>query len=331
MSMDGPTSSPSSSLYRMSAVSSISTTGSNSGYPIFMGADLNTASSQLWPSQVSALGGGLPHMGGGGGGGDEYGTVSSSSSSGTGSGTGSKGPLTASSLPAFTQRFEPRFSRYTPYVVPQPADVAASWSNYAAVAAASGGGESVLSAAQYPVSGVGVVGSSGSGSARKHQGSSAAAAAAAAAVAAAASNSGSAGASLSALADQGEYYKGFPGYNGVSRTSEDKTSRRLSASRRAGLSCSNCHTTTTSLWRRNTHGDAVCNACGLYFKLHGVNRPLTMKKDSIQTRKRKPRTMKMSDTPLPGSVASCSMNSSNNNNINNNNNNNNNNSLKIES
>lgn len=54
------------------------------------------------------------------------------------------------------------------------------------------------------------------------------------------------------------------------------------ASRRAGLSCTNCCTSTTSLWRRNSHGEPVCNACGLYYKLHGVNRPLAMKKDSIQ-------------------------------------------------
>ncbi|XP_065213043.1 uncharacterized protein LOC135840435 isoform X2 [Planococcus citri] len=61
------------------------------------------------------------------------------------------------------------------------------------------------------------------------------------------------------------------------------------ASRRVGLTCSNCHTSTTSLWRRNAVGEPVCNACGLYYKLHNVNRPLTMKKDSIQTRKRKPK------------------------------------------
>ncbi|CAH1265250.1 GATA2 [Branchiostoma lanceolatum] len=60
-----------------------------------------------------------------------------------------------------------------------------------------------------------------------------------------------------------------------------------SAARRAGTQCANCKTTTTTLWRRNQNGDPVCNACGLYYKLHAVNRPLTMKKDGIQTRNRK--------------------------------------------
>lgn len=42
-------------------------------------------------------------------------------------------------------------------------------------------------------------------------------------------------------------------------------------SRRAGLCCTNCHTSTTTLWRRNAEGEPVCNACGLYMKLHGVS------------------------------------------------------------
>ncbi|XP_055998364.1 uncharacterized protein LOC125645481 isoform X2 [Ostrea edulis] len=66
---------------------------------------------------------------------------------------------------------------------------------------------------------------------------------------------------------------------------------------RMGLSCANCNTSTTTLWRRNGEGEPVCNACGLYYKLHQVNRPLSMKKDGIQTRKRKPKTPGKSKSP----------------------------------
>ncbi|KAL5282307.1 GATA3 family protein [Megaselia abdita] len=63
-----------------------------------------------------------------------------------------------------------------------------------------------------------------------------------------------------------------------------------SVSKRVGTFCANCKTSTTTLWRRNTSGESVCNACGLYYKLHNVERPLTMKKDGIQTRNRKLKT-----------------------------------------
>lgn len=59
------------------------------------------------------------------------------------------------------------------------------------------------------------------------------------------------------------------------------------STQRPGIQCSNCETRTTSLWRRNADGESVCNACGLYQKLHNINRPLSMKKEVIQTRKRK--------------------------------------------
>ncbi|KAK5903571.1 hypothetical protein CgunFtcFv8_007341 [Champsocephalus gunnari] len=91
--------------------------------------------------------------------------------------------------------------------------------------------------------------------------------------------------------------------NGINRPLI-KPQRRLSASRRVGLSCTNCHTTTTTLWRRNAEGEPVCNACGLYMKLHGVARPLAMKKEGIQTRKRKPKSLNKPQTGTPGSEGS---------------------------
>merc|ERR1719357_838363 len=80
----------------------------------------------------------------------------------------------------------------------------------------------------------------------------------------------------------GLYYK----MNGTNRPLV-KPKRRLSSTKREGSSCTNCGTNTTTLWRRNTNGEPVCNACGLYHKLHNVARPTALKKENIQTRNRK--------------------------------------------
>ena len=54
-------------------------------------------------------------------------------------------------------------------------------------------------------------------------------------------------------------------------TKNNKTSLFQTTSRREGTICSNCKTSTTTLWRRNNSGEPVCNACGLYYKLHSVS------------------------------------------------------------
>lgn len=58
------------------------------------------------------------------------------------------------------------------------------------------------------------------------------------------------------------------------------------SSQQPQMSCTNCGTNKTPLWRRDAAGKALCNACGLYFKLHNENRPLSMKTDVIKKRQR---------------------------------------------
>lgn len=50
--------------------------------------------------------------------------------------------------------------------------------------------------------------------------------------------------------------------------------------------CQNCQTSTTPLWRRDEMGSVLCNACGLFLKLHGRPRPISLKTDVIKSRNR---------------------------------------------
>jgi hypothetical protein len=58
------------------------------------------------------------------------------------------------------------------------------------------------------------------------------------------------------------------------------------AATEAPIRCVNCAQTQTPLWRKNEKGQPICNACGLYAKLHNRDRPVAMRKAKIQRRRR---------------------------------------------
>ncbi|CAI6266211.1 unnamed protein product [Periconia digitata] len=74
----------------------------------------------------------------------------------------------------------------------------------------------------------------------------------------------------------------------------------------APTTCTNCFTQTTPLWRRNPEGQPLCNACGLFLKLHGVVRPLSLKTDVIKKRNRG----SGNTAPVSGTVSRSSKKSS---------------------
>lgn len=90
---------------------------------------------------------------------------------------------------------------------------------------------------------------------------------------------------------------------GVAKEESQSLLRRR---RGSGVFCANCLTTKTSLWRKNANGGYVCNACGLYQKLHSTPRPLNIIKQNNgeqiirrRTRKRLNPDSLPSENPAP--------------------------------
>lgn len=51
-----------------------------------------------------------------------------------------------------------------------------------------------------------------------------------------------------------------------------------------GKQCSHCFTCRTTVWRRDKEGKPLCNACGVYLKMKGRERPIEFRKDKIRRR-----------------------------------------------
>lgn len=91
-------------------------------------------------------------------------------------------------------------------------------------------------------------------------------------------------------ANQSRTTPNSPPASGVSSASQSRppspTGSKSADQSSAPTTCTNCFTQTTPLWRRNPEGQPLCNACGLFLKLHGVVRPLSLKTDVIKKRNR---------------------------------------------
>ncbi|KAG8701381.1 hypothetical protein FRC08_004105 [Ceratobasidium sp. 394] len=61
--------------------------------------------------------------------------------------------------------------------------------------------------------------------------------------------------------------------------------------------CINCDTDKTSLWRKDEDGRTICNACQIYFRVHGRKRPPSMRSSTVK--KRPGRQPRPSTGPLP--------------------------------
>ncbi|KAJ3027667.1 UNVERIFIED_CONTAM: putative electron transfer flavoprotein subunit [Siphonaria sp. JEL0065] len=65
--------------------------------------------------------------------------------------------------------------------------------------------------------------------------------------------------------------------------------------------CFNCATTNTPMWRRDLQGRSVCNACGVYFRVNGVNRVVKHGGTAVKRR------VRVKEAPANGGLSSSEM------------------------
>ncbi|GAA6000363.1 hypothetical protein JCM10207_007980 [Rhodosporidiobolus poonsookiae] len=72
-----------------------------------------------------------------------------------------------------------------------------------------------------------------------------------------------------------------------------------------GPVCSHCESITTPLWRRGPDDELLCNACGLYLKLHGKARPKTFGKAGGSKRSSNGAAAQAAASGVPPSCSNC--------------------------
>ncbi|ORX60886.1 hypothetical protein BCR36DRAFT_578962 [Piromyces finnis] len=77
------------------------------------------------------------------------------------------------------------------------------------------------------------------------------------------------------------------GYSKEVAYNETKIEKKKSKENGRKITCYNCHTDSTPLWRRTPDRlHSLCNACGLYYKQYNTHRPLNLQHKSSKTNKK---------------------------------------------
>lgn len=94
----------------------------------------------------------------------------------------------------------------------------------------------------------------------------------------------------------------------ISSNGSISTSSNFNNSDKQPCECHNCHTLKTPLWRKDPDGNTLCNACGLFLKLHGSTRPLSLKTDVIKKRSSRRSVSSKGSNALPETLSSSQNN-----------------------